>query len=105
MKECRKTTKGRKKKVRTKYRGNSIYEISRNEQFVSRNIERTNKLNLQVHLANTEPRAYEYFNKLTLTNLTTKLTYKNKFNLRILNLQTHFKEHIMLLNWSSTVNE
>jgi hypothetical protein len=42
------------------------------------NIARTDKLRLPVHLTDTEPRAYEHFNKLTLTNLTIYLMKKNK---------------------------
>jgi hypothetical protein len=41
-----------------------------------RNIARTNKLRLPIHLTNTEFRAQEHVNKLTLTNLTIYLTNK-----------------------------
>jgi hypothetical protein len=82
------------------YRRTSTYELPRNEQFVFTNIAWTNKLRLPIHLANTEPGAYEHFNKLTLTNLI--ISYeKNKFNLRTFNLQTHFKEHIIFVSWGS----
>jgi hypothetical protein len=56
--------------------GESTYKLSRNEQFVFTNIARTNKLRPPVHLADTELRAYEYFNKLTLINLTIYLMKK-----------------------------
>jgi sRNA-binding regulator protein Hfq len=59
----------------------STYELFRNEQFIFTNIARTNKLLLPIHLTNTEPRAYQHFNKLTLRNLTIYLTKTNKFNL------------------------
>jgi hypothetical protein len=52
------------------YRPTSIYELSRNEQFVFTNIARTNKLRLPIHLASTEPRAYKRFYNLTSKNLT-----------------------------------
>jgi hypothetical protein len=47
----------------------STYELSRNEQFVFMNIARTNKLRLPIHIANTEPRAYEHFNKLNFKDI------------------------------------
>jgi hypothetical protein len=47
---------------------------------------------------NTEPRAYEHFNKFN------DISYeRKKFNLRTFNLQTHFKEHIMFVSWGSPV--
>lgn len=46
-----------------------MYEFSRNEQFIFTNIAQTNKPWLQIDLTNSEPHAYEHFNKLTLTSL------------------------------------
>jgi hypothetical protein len=77
---------------------NSTYELSRNEQFLCTYIAQTNKFRLLIHLTNTEPRACEHFNKLTSSNLTTYLMKKNKLNLRIFNLRTHFKEYIMFIS-------
>jgi hypothetical protein len=68
----------------------------KNQLLVFTNIARTNKLLLPIHFTNTEPRAYEHFNKLVLTNLTIYLI-KNKFNFRTFNLQTLLKEHIMFV--------
>jgi hypothetical protein len=41
-----------------------FFEFSRNEQFVFTNIAPTNKLRLQSHLTNTEPRSYVHFNNV-----------------------------------------
>jgi hypothetical protein len=45
-----------------------------------------------MHLTITESHAYKHDNKLTLTILTIHLTKK-----KILNLRTHFKDHIMFV--------
>jgi hypothetical protein len=90
------------------------------------------KLLIPIHLMNTEPRTYEHFNKLTLTNLTIYLVcmyvYSNggpqmslaprpsliycaspinntsykNVNIQKFNLQTHFKEYIMFVSWCSS---
>jgi hypothetical protein len=44
------------------------YLYLRTFKIVFTNIAETNKLLLQIHLTNTKPRAYEYFNKLTFTD-------------------------------------
>jgi hypothetical protein len=68
-----------------KFRRTSTYELSRNEEFVFTNIAGTNKLRPLIHLTNTEPRAYEHFNKFN------DISYeKNKFTIRIFKLQTHY---------------
>jgi hypothetical protein len=59
-----------------RYRRTSTYELSRNEQFIFTSIAQTDKLRLPIYLMNTEPRAYEHLNKLTLTNLTIYLMKK-----------------------------
>jgi hypothetical protein len=46
-----------------------LNELPRNEQSIFTNIARTDELQLSVNLANTEPHAYEHFNKLVLTDL------------------------------------
>jgi hypothetical protein len=84
------------------YGRTSAYKLSRNEEFLFVNIAQTNKLWLPIHLLNTEPCAYEHVNKLTLINWMIYLMKK-------LNLQTHFKEHIIFISrgsplvcWKST---
>jgi hypothetical protein len=68
------------------------------------NIARTNTLRPRIVLTNTELRAYEHVNKSTLTNLMIYLMKKKKkLNVRIFNLETHFKEHILFLCWGSPV--
>jgi hypothetical protein len=80
------------------YRRTSTYELSINEQFVFTNIARTNKFRLLIHLTNTEPLAYEHFNKFN------DISHgKNKFNLWTFNLQTHFKEYIIFVSWGLLV--
>jgi hypothetical protein len=52
------------------YTGKPLHmKFSRNKQFAFTNIVQANELRLTIHLVNTEPCAYEHFNKLTLTNL------------------------------------
>jgi hypothetical protein len=70
------------------YRQNFADELSRNKQFAFTNIVRTNKLRPPIHLVNTEPCAYEHFNKLISTDLMLYLTEKNKFIVRTFNLHT-----------------
>jgi hypothetical protein len=55
---------------RMQYRRTTTYEPSRNNKLEFMNMARTNKLLFPIYLTNREPRVYEYFNKLTLTNLT-----------------------------------
>jgi hypothetical protein len=57
------------------------------------NTARANKLRLSIHVKHNKCRAYEHFNKLTLTHLMIYLT-GNKFNLQTFHLK-HFSKNTL----------